>query len=140
MFLETNSSLSYEAVMVSKVFQLSLQNKCQTSLKLLLNKALLSYTLMIMSREQIVKLIEQLYLIGTKYNLELAADILFMLLKIKLLGHETGYNAIKPKHSKIAVIHKIPTPTGNFALMSFICTLIFHTKFNEKLCIYPKPF
>ena len=45
--LETNSSLSYEAFLVPKVIQNFLQNKYQTSLRLLLHNALLSYTLMI---------------------------------------------------------------------------------------------
>ena len=40
LLLETNSSLSYEAFMASKVFQFFLQNESQISLKLLLNKTL----------------------------------------------------------------------------------------------------
>ena len=63
-----------------------------------------------------------------------------MLLKVKFLGHEIGYNTIKPIHSKIAAIHKIPSPTGKVALMSFIGALIFYTKFIEKLHINFKPF
>ena len=35
--------------------------------------------------------------------------------------------------SKIAAIHKIPSPTGKFDLMSFIVALNFYTKFIEKL-------
>ena len=63
-----------------------------------------------------------------------------MLLKVKFLGHEIGYNTIKPIHSKIAVIQKIPSPTGKVALMSFIGALNFYTKFIEKLHINLKSF
>ena len=63
-----------------------------------------------------------------------------MLLRVKFLGHEIGYNTIKPIHSKIAAIHKIPSPTGKVALMSFIGALNFYTKFIEKLHINLKPF
>ena len=41
-------------------------------------------------------------------------------------------------HSKIAAIHKIPSPTGKVALMSFIGALSFYTKFIEKLHIKPQ--
>ena len=63
-----------------------------------------------------------------------------MLLKVKFLGHEIGYNTTKPIHSKIAAIHKIPSPTGKVALLSFIGALNFYTKFSEKLHINLKPF
>ena len=63
-----------------------------------------------------------------------------MLLKVKFLGHEIRYNTIKPIHSKITAIHKIPSPTGKVALMSFISALNFYTKFIEKLYIILKPF
>ena len=87
------------------------------------------------------QLIEQLHLISTKHNLKLAPEkSFFMLLKVKFLGHENGYNTIKPIHSKIAAIHKIPSPTGKVALMSFIGALNFYTKFIEKLHINLKPF
>ena len=55
-----------------------------------------------------------------------------MLPKVKFHGHENGYNTIKPIHSKIAAIHKIPSPTGKVALMSFIGALNFYTKLSEK--------
>ena len=58
-------------------------------------------------------LIEQLHLISPKHNLKLVPEkSFFMLLKVKFLGHEHGYNTIKPIHSKIAAIHKIPSPIG----------------------------
>ena len=63
-----------------------------------------------------------------------------MLLKVKFLGHEIGYNTIKPIHSKITAIHKIPSPTGKVAFMSFIGALNFYTKFIGKLHINLKPF
>ena len=62
-----------------------------------------------------------------------------MLLKVKFLGHEIGYNTIKPFHSKFAAIHKIPSPTGKVALMSFIGALNFDTKVIEKLHINLEP-
>ena len=84
---------------------------------------------------------EQLHIISTKNNLKLAPEkSFFMLLKVKFLGHEIGYNTIKPIHSKIAAIHKIPSPTGQVALMSFIGALNFYTKLIEKLHINLKPF
>ena len=55
-----------------------------------------------------------------------------MLLKVKFLGHEIGYNTIKPIHSKVDAIHKLPSPTSNLAPMSFIFALSFYTKFIEK--------
>ena len=63
-----------------------------------------------------------------------------MLLKVKFLGHEIAYNTMKPIHSKIAAIHRSPSPTGKVALMSFIGALNFYTKFIEKLHINLKPF
>ena len=93
------------------------------------------------SKEHMFQLIEQLHIISTKNNLKLAPEIsIFMLLKVKFLGHEIGYNTIKPIHSKIAAIHKIPSPTGKVALMSFIGALNFYTYFIEKLHINLKPF
>ena len=93
------------------------------------------------SKEHMFQLIEQLHIISTKNNLKLAPEkSFFMLLKVKFLGHELGYNTIKPIHSKIAAIHKIPSPTGKVALMSFIGALNFYTKFIEKLHINLKPF
>ena len=87
------------------------------------------------------QLIEQLHVISTKSNLKLAPEKpFFMLLKVKFLDHEIGYNTIKPIHSKIAAIHKIPSLTGKVALMSFIGALNFYTKFIEKLHLNFKPF
>ena len=93
------------------------------------------------SKEHMFHLIEQLQIFSTKHNLKLAPEkSFFMLLKDKFLGQEIGYNTIKPIHSKIAAIHKIPSPTGKVALMSFIGALNFYTKHIEKLHINSKPF
>ena len=93
------------------------------------------------SKEHMFQLIEQLHIISTKNNLKLAPEkSFFMLLKVKLLGHEIGYNTIKPFHSKIAAIYKIPSSTGKVAVMSFIGALNFYTKLIEKLHINLKPF
>ena len=93
------------------------------------------------SKEHMFQLIEQLHIISTKNNLKLAPEnSFFMLPKVKFLGHEIGYNTIKPIHSKTAAIHKIPSPTGKVALMSFLGALNFYTKFIEKLHINLKPF
>ena len=90
---------------------------------------------------KILLVINVVQCISTKNNLKLAPEkSFFMLLKVKFLGHEIGYNTIKPIHSEIAAIHKIPSPTGKVALMSFIGALNFYTKFIEKLHINLKPF
>ena len=63
---------------------------------------LLSY-----SKEHMFPFIEHSHIISTKNNLKLApAKSFFMLLKVKFLGHEIGYNTIKPIFSKIAAFHK----------------------------------
>ena len=93
------------------------------------------------SEEHRFQPIEHLHVISTKHNLKLAPEkSFFMLLKVKLLGNEIGYNTIIHIYSKIAVIHKIASPTGKVALMSFIGALNFYTAFNEKLHISLKPF
>ena len=72
--------------------------------------------------------------------MKLAPEKPFLLLKIKVLGHEIGYNTIKPIHSKIDAIHKLLSPTSKVALMSFIGALNFYTKFIEKLHLNLKHF
>ena len=53
------------------------------------------------SKEHMFQHIEQLHIISTKHKLKLVpAKSFFMLLKAKFLGHEIGYNTIKPIHSK----------------------------------------
>ena len=93
------------------------------------------------SKEHKFQLIEQLHVISTKNHPKPAPEKpFFMLLKVKFLGHEIGYNTIKPIHSKIAAIQNIPSPTGKIALMSFIGALNFYTKFIEKIHKNLKPF
>ena len=78
------------------------------------------------SKEHMFQLIEELHTISTRNNLKLAPEeSCFMLLKVKLFGHEIGYNTIKPIHSKIAAIHKIPSSNGKVDVMSFIGAFIF---------------
>ena len=68
------------------------------------------------SEEHMLHLIEKLHIFSTKNNLIRAPEkSFFMLLKVKRLAHETGYNTIKPIHSKIAGIHKLPSLTGKLA-------------------------
>ena len=91
------------------------------------------------SKEHKFQLIEQLHIISTKNNLKLAPEKpFFVLLKVKFLGNEFGYSTIEPIHSKTAAVHKIPSPTGKVALMSFIGALNFYT--IEKLHINLEPF
>ena len=93
------------------------------------------------SKEHMYQLIEQLHIISSKNNVKLAREkSFFMLPEVKFLGHEIGYNTIKSIHSKIATIHKIPSPTGKVAPMSFIGALNVYTKIFEKLHINLKPF
>ena len=93
------------------------------------------------SKEHMFQLIEQLHIIGSKNNLKIGPEKSFsMLIKFKFFGHEIGYNTIKPIHSKLAVIHKIPSPTGKDALVNFFRALIFYTKFIDKLHFNPEPF
>ena len=56
--------------------------------------------------------IEQLYIISTKHNLKVAPEKpFFMLLKVKYLRHEIGYNTVKSIHSKNAAVHNFLSPT-----------------------------
>ena len=53
------------------------------------------------SKEHMFQLLEELHIISTRNNLKLAPEnSFFLLLKIKFLGHEMGYNTFKPIHSK----------------------------------------
>ena len=93
------------------------------------------------SKENMFQLIEQLHIINTKHTLKLLPEkSFFMLLKVKFLRHEIGYNTIKPPHSKIAPFHKTFSPIGKIVLLSFIGTLNFYTKFSKKLHIILIPF
>ena len=51
------------------------------------------------AKEHMFQLKEQLHTMSTKNSLKLAPEkSFFMLLKVKFLGHKSGYNAIKPIH------------------------------------------
>ena len=132
--------------MVLKDFQIFFTKQMSTFFKTLIEQgfALVYFDdilLLSNSKEHMFKLIEQLHVISTKNNLKLAPEkSFFMLLKVKFLGPEIGYNTIKPVHSKIAAIHEIPSPTGKVALMSFIGALNFYTKLIEKFHFTFKPF
>ena len=93
------------------------------------------------SKEHMFRLIEHLDLISTKHNLKLAPEkSFFMLLKVKFLGHEIGYNTIKPIHSRIAAFHKNPFTHRKSCPIEFHWCTHFFTKFIEKLHINLKPF
>ena len=64
----------------------------------------------------------------------------FRIPKVKLIGHQIGYNTIKPVHSKRAAFQKLHSPTGKVVLMSFIGALNFYTKPVEKPISIPKRF
>ena len=83
------------------------------------------------SNELMFQLIEQLHIISGKHNLQLALEnhFFFLLLKVKNLGYDIGYNTIKPIQSKIAARHQFSSPTGKVALLSFIGALNFYAVF-----------
>ena len=77
----------------------------------------------------------QLHVIRTTYQTQSkigSREIISMLLKVKNPQLEIGYNTNQPVASKVAAIHKLLSTTGKVALLSFIVTLIFYTKFIEK--------
>ena len=60
------------------------------------------------SKGQMFQLIEQVHVISTENNLKLAPEkSFFMLPTVKFLGHEIGYNTIKPIHSTILLLAKV---------------------------------
>ena len=86
------------------------------------------------------QLVEQLHIISTKTNLNLAPEKpFFMLLKVKVLGHEIRYNTIKPTHSKLQEFTSSRHPLKS-CLMIFLGALNFYTKVIEELHIHLKPF
>ena len=136
-----NSSLSYEAFMVSKDFHFFFTKQLSTFFETPIEQGFAvvdidDNLLLSNSKERMFQLIEQLNIISTRNNLKLAPEkFFFMLIMVKFLGHGNGYNTIKPVHSKIAAIHKIL-----LLKVSFIGALNFYTKFNKKLHINLKPF
>ena len=90
--------------------------------------------------QEMFELIEELHKIATNENLKLTPEKSFyMLLKVKILGHETGNNTIKPIPSKIGAIKRIPSPKGKKDVMQFLGNVNFYSKFIEKLHINLKP-
>ena len=135
--------LPLEDFMNLKGYKTSLRNECFLSLKTLieLGPALVyidNNLLLSNSKEQIFQLIEQFHVLSTKQKLKLAPEKSnFMLLKVKYLGNEIGFNTIEPRLSKVAAIHKLSPPLGKVVLMSF---LNVYTKIIETLPINLKPF
>ena len=87
-----------------------------------------------------VELIKELNKIATKEILKLAPEkSLYMLLKVKFLGHEIGNNLIKPIPSKIEAIKRIPSPKEKKDVMQFLGSVNFYSKFIEILHTNLKP-
>ena len=62
-----------------------------------------------------------------KENLKLAPEKSFyMLLKVKVLGHNIGNNTIKPIPSKIEAIKRIPSPKEKKDVMQFLGSVNFY--------------
>ena len=77
--------------------------------------------LMSTSKPYTLQLIEHLHDFANKENLKLAPEKFFsILLTVRYLGHETGFNTIKLFPSKITAIHEIPSPTTKNELMRFM--------------------
>ena len=79
------------------------------------------------SKEHIFQHIEHLHIISTRNILKLAPEkSFFMLLKVQFLGHEIGYNAIKPIHSKIKPITSETKRTIPNTEHPFLSQLMLH--------------
>ena len=86
-------------------------------------------------------LFEQLHQICQTNILKIAPEKSFyILLTVKVLGHEIGNNTIKPISSKVDAIHQLKTPTSKTALLRFIGSMNFYSKFINNLHISLKPF
>ena len=71
-------------------------------------------------KQEMFELIKELHKIATRDNLKLAPEkSLYMLLKVKFLGHEMGNNTIKPFPSKSEAIKRIPSPKERKTLCNF---------------------
>ena len=91
-------------------------------------------------KQEMFELIKELHKVATKEKLKLAPEKSFyMLLEVKFLGHEIGNNTIKPIPSKIEAIKRIPSPKEKKNVMQFLGSVIFYSKFVEKLHINLKP-
>ena len=98
--LVTNSLLSYETLW-SKRTSHFFTEQLSTFFKTLIEQGFaLVYIddsfLLPISKEYMSQIIVQLHIITTKNNLKLAPEKSFLMhLRVKFLGHETGYNTIK---------------------------------------------
>ena len=97
------------------------------------------------SKEQMFHLKEQLHNLSTKTSLKLAPEkTFFMLLEIKFLGHEIGYNTIKPINSLLqnlpillALIQNIHLPLHKLILLQISYKILFAYAFP---CACPEQF
>ena len=90
--------------------------------------------------QEMFELIKELHKIATKENLKRAPEkSIYLLLKVKLLGHEIGNNTMKPIPSKIEAITRIPSPKEKKDVMQFLGSVNFSSNFIEKLHIDLKP-
>ena len=68
-----------------------------------------------------LELIEELHKTSTKNNIKPAPEkSIYMLQKVKFLGHEIGNNTIKPIHSKIEAIKTSHLQEQNKLLCNFL--------------------
>ena len=62
-----------------------------------------------------------------------------MLLTVKYLGHEIGFNTTQPIQSKNAAFHRNLSPITKIELMRFIGSMNFHSKLIEELHVNMNP-
>ena len=87
-----------------------------------------------------LQLIKQLRDIAKKENLSSAIEkSFFMLLTVKYLGNEIGFNTNKPYQAKIAAIHEFPSPTTKIRLIRIIVSMAFYSKFIVEIQVIVKP-
>ena len=86
------------------------------------------------------ELIKELHTIASRKILKLSSEkSLYMLLKVKFLGHQISNNTMKPIPSKIDAIKRIPSPKEKKDVLQFLGSVNFYSKFIEKLHINLKP-
>ena len=78
-------------------------------------------------KQELFELNKELPKIATKENLKLApAKSFYMLLKVKVFGHEIGNNTIKPIPSKNEAIIRVPSPKEKKDVMQFLGSVNFY--------------
>ena len=91
-------------------------------------------------KDEMYELNKELHKIAAKENPKLAPEKSFyMLLKVKLLGHEIGNTTIKPIPSTIEAIKRILSLKDKKDVMQFLGSVNFYSNFIEKLHINLKP-